>query len=67
VVPPPGIIMISGGYTLMGIFGPSFSPTNQIQVADEISWSHGKHTIRAGYEFETCVGPSPGPAFAGFC
>jgi len=52
VHPPPGIIMISGGYTLMGIFGPSFSPTNQIQIADQISWSHGKHTIRAGYEFE---------------
>jgi Carboxypeptidase regulatory-like domain/TonB-dependent Receptor Plug Domain len=52
VHPPPGIILISGGYNLMGIFGPAFSPTNQIQVADQVSWIHGKHTIRAGFEFE---------------
>lgn len=52
VVPPPGIILIAGGYNLMGIFGPSFSPTNQAQVADQISWNHGKHTIRAGFEYE---------------
>jgi len=52
VHPPPGIILIAGGYNLMGIFGPSFSPTNQAQVADQISWTHGKHTIRAGFEFE---------------
>lgn len=29
VHPPPGIILISGGYNLMGIFGPSFSPTTR--------------------------------------
>ncbi|MBV8845486.1 MAG: carboxypeptidase regulatory-like domain-containing protein, partial [Bryobacterales bacterium] len=52
VVPPPGIIMIAGGYNLMGIFGPSFSPTNQVQIADQISWTHSKHTVRAGFEFE---------------
>jgi hypothetical protein len=52
VEPPPGIILIAGGYNLMGIFGPSFSPTNQIQVADQISWTRHKHTLRAGYEFE---------------
>jgi hypothetical protein len=52
VHPPPGIILIAGGYNLMGIFGPAFSPTNQAQVADQVSWTHGKHTIRAGFEFE---------------
>jgi len=52
VIPPPGIVLIAGGYNLMGIFGPSFSPTNQIQVADQISWTHGRHTIRAGFEYE---------------
>ena len=52
VHPPPGIILIAGGYNLMGIFGPAFSPTNQIQVADQISWTHGKHTLRAGFEKE---------------
>ena len=31
---------------------PTFSPTNQRQVADQISWTHGKHTIRTGFELE---------------
>ncbi len=44
--------IIFGGPSLGGSLAPSFSPTNQIQVADQISWSHGKHTIRAGYEYE---------------
>lgn len=26
--------------------------TNQFQLADQISWTHGKHTIRAGFEGE---------------
>jgi hypothetical protein len=52
VHPPPGIILIAGGYNLMGTFGPAYSPTNQIQVADQISWTHRKHTVRAGFEFE---------------
>ncbi len=26
--------------------------TTQWEAADQISWSHGKHTIRAGFEFE---------------
>jgi hypothetical protein len=52
VEPPPGIILIAGGYNLMGIFGPAFSPTNQIQVADQFSYTRRKHTLRAGFEFE---------------
>ena len=31
---------------------PNFGPTNQLQGADQISWQHGKHSIRAGYEYE---------------
>ena len=27
-------------------------PTNQIQAADQISWLHGSHSIRAGFEYE---------------
>ena len=27
-----------------------------MQVADQISWSHGKHTIRAGFEAEGRAG-----------
>jgi hypothetical protein len=40
------------GMSMGGGLNPSFSPTTQMQVADQISWSHGKHTIRAGYEYE---------------
>jgi hypothetical protein len=52
VTKPPGIISIAGGYTMLGVFGPTYSVTNQTEVSDQISWSHGKHTIRAGYEFQ---------------
>jgi hypothetical protein len=49
----PNIAFLDGTYTLnSGGFEPFVSPTNQMQLADQISWSHGKHTIRAGYEFE---------------
>ncbi|HTC91176.1 MAG TPA: carboxypeptidase regulatory-like domain-containing protein [Bryobacteraceae bacterium] len=41
-----------GGPTTGGTLAPSYSPTTQMQVADQVSWSHGKHTIRAGYEYE---------------
>jgi hypothetical protein len=30
----------------------SNSPTNQFQLADQISWAHGKHSFRAGFEGE---------------
>ncbi len=48
----PGIDIITGGYTMFNTFNPAFSPTTGIQFSDQISWSHGKHTIRAGYEYE---------------
>ena len=49
---PPGIDIATGGYTMFNTFNPAFSPTTGIQFSDQISWSHGKHTIRAGYEYE---------------
>jgi hypothetical protein len=49
---PPGIDIATGGYTMFNTFNPAFSPTTGIQISDQISWSHGKHTIRAGYEYE---------------
>ena len=52
VTKPPGIISIAGGYTMLGVFGPTFSPTNQTEISDQLSWSHGRHTIRAGYEYQ---------------
>jgi hypothetical protein len=38
--------------TLFAGFSPVTSPVNQYQIADQIAWSHGKHTIRAGFETE---------------
>jgi Carboxypeptidase regulatory-like domain len=52
VIKPPGIIIAAGGYTMLGVFGPTFSVTNQTEFSDQISWTHGKHTIRAGYEYQ---------------
>jgi hypothetical protein len=47
---PPTVI--TGAFSMFGTLAPSVSPTNQMQVADQLSWSHGKHTIRAGFEAE---------------
>ena len=44
----PGIDILTGGYTMFDTFNPAFSPTTGMQISDQISWSHGKHTIRAG-------------------
>jgi len=49
---PPAIISILGGFGLMSPVEPAISPTNQIQAGDQISWSHGKQVIRAGFEYE---------------
>jgi Carboxypeptidase regulatory-like domain len=49
---PPVFIDLTQGFTLFGGLLPNFGPTNQLQLADQISWQHGKHSIRAGYEYE---------------
>jgi carboxypeptidase family protein len=49
---PPQLIFIIGGYTAFGNLDPLNSPTHLYQYADQVSWSHGRHTIRAGFEFE---------------
>ena len=56
------VTVIFGGPSMFGTLAPSFSTTNQFQYADQISWSHGKHTIRAGFELEKTQWPI---AFAG--
>ena len=53
VTKPPAFTILAGGYGILGVFGPTFSVTNQTQVANQISWSHGKHTFRAGAELES--------------
>ncbi|HEX5228514.1 MAG TPA: carboxypeptidase-like regulatory domain-containing protein [Bryobacteraceae bacterium] len=57
VIPPPGIISIAGGYTLLGVFGPTFSVTNQTEFSDQVSWTHGRHTLRFGYEYQATNWP----------
>ena len=49
---PPFIVMATDSFNMFGGLNPNYSPTTQMQVADQVSWTHGKHTIRAGYEFE---------------
>ena len=49
---PPFTVIATGNYDIFGTIDPDFSPVNQFQEADQISWSHNKHTIRAGVELE---------------
>jgi len=49
---PPTIIDIIDNFSMFGGLLPFKGPTNQAQVADQISWQHGRHTIRAGFENE---------------
>jgi hypothetical protein len=48
----PALSFLINGFGAGGFLEPQFSPTNQFQFADQISWSHGKHTLRAGFELE---------------
>ncbi len=48
----PPVIIIAGAYAIGGTLAPFYGPANQFQYADQISWSHGKHTVRAGFEYE---------------
>jgi hypothetical protein len=48
---PPATIIL-GAMNLGGTLAPFYGPATQMQYADHISWSHGKHTIRAGFEYE---------------
>jgi hypothetical protein len=51
------VTVIFNGPSLNGSLYPSNSPTDQTEYGDQISWSHGKHTIRAGYEFQHAQWP----------
>jgi hypothetical protein len=48
----PPVMVIVGAMSLGGTLAPYVGPANQMQYGDQISWSHGSHTIRAGYQFE---------------
>jgi hypothetical protein len=49
---PFATINVATGYGLFGGLLPDKGPTNQLQAADQISWQHGRHSIRAGFENE---------------
>jgi hypothetical protein len=48
----PPLSFLINGFGAGGFLEPAFSPTNQYQFQDQISWSRGRHTIRAGAEVE---------------
>jgi len=48
----PALSFLINGFGAGGFLEPAFSPTNQYQFQDQISWSRGRHTIRAGVEVE---------------
>ncbi|HKV06136.1 MAG TPA: carboxypeptidase-like regulatory domain-containing protein [Candidatus Acidoferrales bacterium] len=58
---PPTFLNVGTGYGMFGGLLPDKGPTNQLQMADQISWSHGKHSIRAGYEYEWTNWPLADP------
>jgi hypothetical protein len=48
----PPVMIIVGSVSIGGTLAPFYGPATQFNYGDQISWSHGKHTIRAGAEFE---------------
>ena len=48
----PPFMIIGGAFQIGGSLYPQFAPTTQIQAADQISWTRGSHTMRAGFEYE---------------
>lgn len=48
----PPVMVIVGSVNIGGTLSPYYGPATQVNYGDQISWSHGKHTIRAGAEFE---------------
>jgi len=51
------VTVIFNGPSLNGTLAPSNSPTDQLEYGDQISWSHGHHTIRVGYEYQYAQWP----------
>lgn len=48
----PPVMVILNAYGIGGTSPPFVGPITQVNFGDQISWSHGKHTIRAGGEYE---------------
>jgi hypothetical protein len=54
---PPAINITGIGSILGGANNGTYSVTNQTQGADQISFSRGRHTMRAGFEWEQNAWP----------
>jgi len=48
----PAVMIIVGGPSLGGTLAPYVGPATQFNYGDQISWTHGKHTVRAGVDYE---------------
>jgi hypothetical protein len=48
----PPVMDILNSYAIGGTLAPYIGPITQVNFGDQVSWSHGKHTIRIGGEFE---------------
>ena len=48
----PPVMIIANAYGIGGTLAPFYGPATQVNFGDQVSWSHGKHTIRAGGEYE---------------
>lgn len=48
----PPVMVILNSVSIGGTLSPYYGPATQVQFGDTVSWSHGKHTIRAGGEYE---------------
>jgi Carboxypeptidase regulatory-like domain len=48
----PPVMEILNAYGIGGTLAPYIGPATQVNFGDQVSWSHGKHTIRFGGEFE---------------
>jgi hypothetical protein len=53
----PPVMNITGAFAIGGGLNPSFAPTTQLQYADHLSWTTGKHTLRFGFEWENVRWP----------
>ena len=51
---PPSLIFLSG-LGIFNEFAPGGGIQNQFQAADQMAWTHGQHTIRAGFEQEKII------------
>ncbi len=48
----PPVMNILNAYAIGGTLAPYVGPATQFNYGDQVSWSHGKHTIRVGGEYE---------------